>query len=493
MRRVNIIGAGPGGLACGLLLQSKGFDVHIYEKDDRVGGRSKRLTFGDYTFDSGPTFFMYDAILRRIFKEANLDFDQHIKGIKIDPLYALYFNEHVLRPSSDFNTTKQMFDTIYPGAGDDYETWFKDNEKKFKKVMPILEKPFPNIFHFLRKDVLSGAPVLHPFTSVFDLLKKTFSNEDLIHTLSFQAKYLGMASFEAPSVFTILPFLEHAFGLYHIEGGLSQINETMASLITSLGGHIHLNHAVTTLDIQRKKLVGFHVGDTYVKSDYTILNADFAYSVLHYTKPNDMPIFTHKKLKRMSYSVSAMMYYVGLKGHVDLDHHNVFFSKDYKAYLGKLMTHDANLSDMSFYVHNPSKIDTTLAKPGHSALYILVPVPNLDANIHWDIETMPLLDQVLHTILEKTGIDIKPLIDTVNPLTPTMWANDYNVYKGAVFNLSHGFNQMLHKRPQNKVKGLKGMYLVGGGTHPGSGLPTIYQSAIITASYISKAHKNTHD
>jgi phytoene desaturase len=206
-----------------------------------------------------------------------------------------------------------------------------------------------------------------------------------------------------------------------------------------------------------------------------------------------MPIFTHKKLKSMSYSVSAMMYYVGLKGQVNLDHHNVFFSKDYKAYLGKLMTHDSNINDMSFYVHNPSKIDATLAKPGHSALYILVPVPNLDANINWDTETMPLFDQVLRTMLEKTGIDIAPLIDTVNPLTPTMWANDYNVYKGAVFNLSHGFNQMLHKRPQNKVKGLKGMYLVGGGTHPGSGLPTIYQSAIITASYITKANKNTRD
>jgi len=492
MSKVNIIGAGPGGLAAAILLQSKGYEVHIYEKDDRVGGRSKRLTFDSYIYDSGPTFFMYEAILRRIFESAQLDFDLYIKKIPIDPLYALYFNNNVIRPSSDFETTKKMFDSVSKGAGSQYETWFKDNFKKFKKVMPILEKPFPNILHFLRKDVLMGANVLHPFSSVFDLLKKTFTNEDLIHTLSFQAKYLGMSSFEAPSVFTILPFLEHAFGLYHIEGGLSQINETMKSIIVSLGGHVHLNQKVTKLDIQKRRLKGFFIGDKYIQSDYTVLNADFAYSVLQMTEPNQMPIFHHKKIKSMQYSVSAMMYYIGLDTVVNLDHHNVFFSEEYKDYLHKLMQFSTDLSDMSFYVHNPSLIDKTLAKPDHSALYILVPVPNLEAKINWEEARKELLMQVIQKIFDKTGIDLTPHIKSTNYITPNMWQDDYHVYKGAVFNFSHGFNQMLHKRPQNKVKGLKGMYLVGGGTHPGSGLPTIYQSAIITSNYIVKAiEKNT--
>lgn len=45
---------------------------------------------------------------------------------------------------------------------------------------------------------------------------------------------------------------------------------------------------------------------------------------------------------------------------------------------------------------------------------------------------------------------------------------------------------MLHFRPQNKLKGFDNLYLVGGGTHPGSGLPTIYESARITANLIDK-------
>jgi len=187
----------------------------------------------------------------------------------------------------------------------------------------------------------------------------------------------------------------------------------------------------------------------------------------------------------MKYSVSAFMMYLGLDTIFDFDHHSVFFSKSYEGYLKRLMSESSDVSDMSFYMHNPSKIDKTLAPKGHSSLYILVPVPNLDANIDWKTEQETLKKQVYATILEKTGVDITKHIQMEQILTPQEWQDDFHVYKGAVFNLTHGFNQMLHKRPQNKFKQLKHLYLVGGGTHPGSGLPTIYQSAIITSQYLN--------
>jgi len=150
------------------------------------------------------------------------------------------------------------------------------------------------------------------------------------------------------------------------------------------------------------------------------------------------------------------------------------------------MNNTASLEDMSFYMHNPSLIDQTLAPKGKSALYLLMPVPNNDAGIDWEAEKEQMFEQMIQTIHEKTGIDIKPHVIQKNFLTPNDWEKDYHVYKGAVFNLAHGFDQMLHKRPQNNFKDIKNLYLVGGGTHPGSGLPTIYQSAIITANYLKK-------
>ena len=486
MSTISIIGAGPGGLAAGLMLLNQGHDVHIYEKDDRVGGRSKRLVFGEFVFDSGPTFFMYQPILREVFKRAGLSFDEHIKLTKLDPLYALHFNDFSIEPSADPQQTADMFEQISKGSGKAYLKWYKKQHTKFKKVMPILEKPFPNIFHFLRPDVIAGAPVLHPFQSVYKRLSTFFDNEDLIHTLSFQAKYLGMASFEAPSVFTILPFLEHHFGLYHVEGGLNQINEKMAELFVENGGKLHLNTEVKHLHVVNKNIEWMETNSGQIQTDQVVLNADFADAMLRMVDQQALKQFNHEKLKKMKYSVSAFMVYIGLDTVFDFKHHSVVFSKDYRRYLNKLMKNDQSLDDMSFYMHNPSVIDDTLAPKGKSALYLLMPVPNNDSGIDWEAQKEAMLEQMIQTIQSKTGIDIKPHILQKNFITPLDWEKDYHVYKGAVFNLSHGFDQMLHKRPQNNFKDINNLYLVGGGTHPGSGLPTIYQSAIITANYLKK-------
>lgn len=484
MSNIAIIGAGPGGLAVALILLEQGHHVTIYEKDNRVGGRSKRLTFGAYHFDSGPTFFMYQPILREVFQKANLDFDANLKLQPLDPLYTLYFKDRTLKPSADIQQTRDVFESVYPGGGNDYLKWYRKQTTKFERVMPILQKPFPNIFHFLRADVLKGAPVLHPFQSVFKYLSKIIRHEDLIHTLSFQAKYLGMASFEAPSVFTILPYLEHMGGLYHIEGGLNQVNEIMAKLFLSKGGKLHLNTKVERLWIENKAVRGIITDQLKQAYDDVVLNADFAYSMLHMTKENEVKTYHHQKIRSMSYSVSACMIYIGLDTIFDFDHHNVFFSDSYSGYLKRLMSESNDLTDMSFYMHNPSKIDSTLAPKGHSSLYILVPVPNLDSGIDWNKEKETLKTQVYESILKKTGVDIRSHITMEQLLTPQEWQDDFHVHKGAVFNLTHGFDQMLHLRPQNRFKQLKHLYLVGGGTHPGSGLPTIYQSAIITSNYL---------
>ena len=71
--------------------------------------------------------------------------------------------------------------------------------------------------------------------------------------------------------------------------------------------------------------------------------------------------------------------------------------------------------------------------------------------------------------------------------TPKTWM-DMNIQFGATFNLAHSLKQMMHLRPRNKFEELGNCYLVGGGTHPGSGLPTIYESGRIAANMISKRH-----
>lgn len=147
--------------------------------------------------------------------------------------------------------------------------------------------------------------------------------------------------------------------------------------------------------------------------------------------------------------------------------------------------------NFSLYIHNPSVIDPTLALPGHSALYVLVPVANNRSGIDWDQEKESLRERVLTLIEQKTPLkDIRSHIRAMKIITPKEWENDYNVYLGATFNLAHSIKQMLYFRPHNRFEELDGVYLVGGGTHPGSGLPTIYQSALISSALLVADCKN---
>ena len=486
MKKIHVIGAGPGGLAAALLLQKQGYDVTLFEKESRVGGRSRRITLGDYHFDLGPTFLMYVEVLKEVFKRAGYELEKELDLIKLDTLYELVFKDQTITLTSDQKKNREIYESVKPGLGLAYEKWLKDQEIKLAKLKPILQKPFPSVFHFFRKDVLSALPVLHLNKSVYSLLE-TYDKEPMfIHSLSFQAKYLGMASFQAPSIFTILPYLEHETGLYHVKGGLNQINEVMAKLFIKMGGTLKLESPVKEILIENKKVKGVLLenSETY-GCDALVMNADFAYGMTKLINQKHLKTYREEKLAKKKYSVSTWMMYLGINQKLDFPHHEILFSDEYDTYLHNLMN-DRLTDDLSIYMHNPSKTDDTLAPKGKSSLFILVPVPNLKSGIDYQSLKDKLREFVLNRIKEKHGIDLKPLIEEELIYTPKDWEQKENIYQGAVFNLAHGLDQMLFLRPHNQFEDIRNLYLVGGGTHPGSGLPTIYQSAKIAYDLINR-------
>jgi phytoene desaturase len=126
-----------------------------------------------------------------------------------------------------------------------------------------------------------------------------------------------------------------------------------------------------------------------------------------------------------------------------------------------------------------------MAPAGKSTIYVLVPVPHLSPNTPWDAKQTALYREVTLQRLEEVGLtDIRSRIRYEKVVTPANWRDDYFVHKGATFNLAHNLGQMLHLRPHNRFEELDRVYLVGGGTHPGSGLPVIYESSRITCKQL---------
>ncbi|MFW6269884.1 MAG: phytoene desaturase family protein [Bacillota bacterium] len=492
MAKIGIIGAGPGGLAAGILLANQGLDVEIFEARDRVGGRNGSITEKGYTFDIGPTFYMMPFILESIFAKTGRDINSYLEFTELNPYYRLIFADgSMLEPSADRDKFEKSIADFNKEDVDGFARYMNTNEKKMKYTLPVLQKPWNTLLDLADKDLMKLLTVLNPHRSLWQELGQYFSDERVKVGFTFQSKYLGMSPFNCPSMFSILPYTEYKWGIYHITGGLNKLSLAMAEVFEELGGTIKLNSEVKKVDIDNKKVRGiFLENDEFLEFDEVIMNADFAWGMKNLFTNEERKKYTNQKLDTKNYSCSTFMLYLGLsKKYQHLAHNNVYIAKDYQKNFLEIESKKVLSKDPSFYVQYPSVTDDSLAPEGHSTLYLLVPTSNLISEIDWQEEKEDFRELMISKLEERAGLrDIREHIVYEKMITPLDWQKEMKVGYGATFNLGHNLGQMLIFRPHNKFEEFRNMWLVGGGTNPGSGLPTIYESGRITANLLLKKY-----
>lgn len=490
-KHVIVVGAGPGGLTSAMILARRGFRVSVFEARSTVGGRNAALRLGPYSFDTGPTFLMLKSILDEVFAEAGASSEALLDFRKLDPMYRLQFQDRCIEPTSDHTRMQAQIAAVFPGREVGYPIFLEREGKRFARLYPCLQKSYHRARTLLHPDMLRALPHLALGRSLYDVMRGYFHNEELALSHTFQAKYLGMSPWECPGVFSMIAWIEHAYGIYHTTGGLSRISEVMADVARQHGASIHLDTPVRRILVENGVFRGVELasGDK-VAADDVVINADFGYAATHLFAPGTLRKYTPETLRRKKFSCSTFMLYLGLDMPCDLPHHVVFFAKDYRANVEAIFRGRRGTDDISFYVRNASLTDPTLAPAGHSALYVLVPVANLRGEADWEKERGPFRDMVLNAVAARTGLkDLARHIRAEKVIAPSDWENTYGVYAGATFNLAHNISQMLYLRPRNKFEEFDHAYLAGGGTHPGSGLPTIYESGRIAANLISRRYR----
>lgn len=489
-KKIIIVGAGPGGFAAGMLLANQGYDVTIYEKQDYVGGRNASIQMGDYTFDMGPTFFMMIDVLERIFKKCGKKMEDYIQITQLDPMYRLKFGEgRELYPSPDPDKMKATLESFAKGSYKGYLKYLKKEKKKYNKLIPCLEMPYGSFRDYLSWQFISSLPVLDAHTTLYRVLKRYFNDPDVCIAFTFQAKYIGMSPWKAPGIFSIISYIEHGGGIYHVIGGLNKLSKGMMKAFEEDGGIVHTATPVKQILIENKTAVGVELEDgTKEMADYVVINADFAHAMQNLVPSEKRKKYTDAALEKKKYSCSTFMLYLGMnKTYPDIPHHSIVFSSDYKKNVEEITTGRILSEDPSFYVQNACVTDSTLAPKGKSTLYVLVPIPNNKSGINWQNEKGPFREKILNLLETRGGYtDVCNHIEEEMIITPEDWEKDKLVYKGATFNLAHNMGQMLLARPHNRFEEFKNCFLVGGGTHPGSGLPTIYESGRISAELIMK-------
>jgi phytoene desaturase len=536
---VAVVGAGPGGLATALILAAQGLRVTVYEAQPEIGGRSARLRAGPFSFDTGPTFFLMPYVLEEVFAFAGRTLTDEVTLHRLDPMYRLIFGgtsgkgmggkggpsdlppgvsrtargDLALDATQDIDAMAQRLGAINPRDGEAFPRFIAQNRTKLRLMEPILRREIRTPLDLLKcgplPDMARVGAMLHPYWSVHDLLSRYFTDPHVRLAVCFQSKYLGMSPFDCPSLFTILPFIEYEYGVWHVTGGLNALMHAMARACTDLGVDVRTSSPVRRLHVRggsggdsgstqavRAVEVATPDGPATFEHDFVVVNADASWALKNLLPPEARARagreYSEQHLDSRRYSCSTYMLYLGVHGGPDelsdLPHHTIYISGNYSGNIADISTTGKLSEDPSIYVCNPSRLDPTLAPEGHSSLYVLVPTANLResgaAGVDWSRDAGVMRERALDQMERVMGFrDIRRRIVAEKQYTPDDWRG-MNINFGATFNLAHNLGQMLHKRPQNKLRGFDNVYLAGGGTHPGSGLPTIFLSAQIAAKLL---------
>lgn len=485
-KKVIIVGGGPGGVSSALLLSSRGIEVDLYEKQERLGGRTGAHEIDGYRFDIGPTFLMMKSFLDRIFTESGKKSEDYLDFVRLDPMYELLFDDEVFRAGDNTEDTKAEIERLFPGQSAGMDRFLKREGERLNRLLPAFERDFSSVAGALDLSLLPTLPHLSLGSTVFDNLKKYFSDDQLALLFSFQSKYLGMSAWECPGAFAMLSYMEHQHGIFHTIGGLSEIPVALGKAAEECGARIHMGTPVKELILDGRKVAGVELENgECVYADSVVINADFAHVMANLVPSDSLKKYTKEKLESMKYSCSTFMIHLGIDKLYDLPHHTIVFARDYKENVEEIFNKRTSSSDISFYVRNASVTDPTLAPEGKSSIYILVPTPNLDGNIDWDEARDRYRKLAFEAISARLGIDdLEDHIEVEKIYTPKTWEEELDIFKGATFNLSHCLSQLAFMRPHNQFEEFKNCFLVGGGTHPGSGLPTIFESARISSNLI---------
>lgn len=488
-RDVVIIGAGPGGLATGMRLASKGYRVEIFEAADRVGGRMRGLELGPYAFDSGPTILQLPRVYEELFAESGLRLHDYIEFVRLEPNTRLHFwDASQLDLVSDIGAFKQQLAALRADLPDAFERWYIEHiRKEVIGYGPYLGTPVRSPLGYLRPHEIMAALAFRPWESLYRHFWRHFRDERLAYGLGYQAKYLGMHPTQCSSIFSLIPFLEFAHGIWHPRGGFRALAQALARALTDLGGTIHLNRPVRRVLVEQGRARGIELEDGEVRpADAVVINADFGHAMRTLLPPEARGCYTDAKLARMRFSCSTFMLYLGVNRRYDhLPHHQLYLSAHIRR-REPPWVNDAALdtTDPPFYVCNPTPVDPTNAPAGHSTLFVLVPIPNTTYGVNWSAAYAAYRDLVLDRMHLLGYANVRDHIVAEQGYTAETWEHDYRTHLGAVFNLIHSWDQLGPLRPPIRAAAVQALYWIGGAVHPGSGLLTILEAARSAVSFI---------
>jgi phytoene desaturase len=484
-KKIIVIGSGFGGLGAAVRLAARGYQVELFEKRDKLGGRAYVYEQNGYTFDGGPTIVTAPFMFDDIWELAGRKREDYFEMVECQPYYRIFDSD---RRSFDYNRDEAfILEQIQQRSPEDVEGY-----KKFiASTKPIFEKGFIGLadkpFHKFT-DMLKVAPDLikmQSYLSVYQYVSKFVKDDFLRRVFSFHPLLIGGNPFDSPSIYAMIHYLERQWGVWFAMGGTGSIVKAFERLFTELGGKIHLNADVAeiTIDPEKRRANGIRMADgTLHKADGVVCNAEVGWAYQNLIAPQFRRKYTDRKLASIKHSMSLFVIYFGTKRRYNdtaLAHHNIILSDRYKELLRDIFDRKVLADDFSLYLHMPSLTDPSLAPAGGETFYVLSPVPHLGSGTDWTKAAKPYRDKIMNFLEENYLPDLQENIVAEHYIDPLHFKGTLNSTLGAAFSVQPLLTQSAWFRPHNRSEDIDRLYFVGAGTHPGAGLPGVLSSSII--------------
>lgn len=489
-KKVAIIGAGIGGLAVASLLAHKGYEVTVFEKNSMPGGKMNQVEMDGYRFDTGPSLLTMPFVLQKLFDECEDDIDNYLTLIDLNLLCRYFYPDGVIFDNySDPDKSIQQIENFAPKDAGSYQKFLNYSEELYDRTAnaflfnPLYSARDLSNLNFM--DLLR----IDAFTSVSKKVDSYFSTPYLRNFFKRFTTYNGSSPFKAPATLNVIPHVELNQGGYYVKGGLYKIAESIHRLAEKQGATFRFNAEVKTIHQTEKRVSAIELTDGSIfDTDFLFSNADATETLLNLLPENSVSKRRRTRQKTIEPSCSGFVMLLGCrKKWASLKHHNIFFSNDYKREFEDIFDRKVIPTAPTIYVANTSATDPDDAPNGSSNLFVLVNAPYLTNEQNWDEIENTYSDLLIRNLEERSLIELREAIEYQKVITPNDFFKKYKSNKGSIYGTSSNNKLSAFVRPRNKERTFENLYLVGGSTHPGGGIPLVIQSAFNAVELLARS------
>jgi phytoene desaturase len=473
--KVAVIGAGLGGLAAALRLQGAGCDVTVLEQREAPGGRVSRLRDGGYTWDTGASLITMPWLLEETFAAGGLDLRREVQMRRLRPLYRIRWADEPR--TFDFTDSAE-------GLSEEVARFSEEDARRvgdfLQAVEPIYRQAILGAGRRPFEDLRSIAGLLpkmlrmDAMTPLHRFVSRYFRHPRIREAFSFHSLFIGGDPYRVPAIYAALVYLQVLDGGWYADGGVYSIVEALARALD-----VRCGARVEAVETVGGRVRGVRLeGGERIAADAVISNAD----VLR----TDELLGRAAESRRLVPTMSCFLLYLGTdRTFEDLRHHTLLVGPDYRGFIQAATRGRRIPRTFCTYVNAPARTEPGMAAPGGDSLAILLPVPNLRAGIDWEREGDGLRDALLADLEGTFGLSgLASSVRVEHRMMPPDFARELGAVDGNAFAVEPTLAQSAYFRPPNRVRGVHGMYHVGGGTHPGAGIPGVLLGAGITTELV---------